>query len=265
MGEIFDIGLRNYWSNVNHVAIVVTDIGRSVNFYSGVIGMNQIIRPDFDRHGAWLTFGNVDLHLIKGKPAVHSDQDLIVGHIAVIVDTVRMEELRIRLMQLGYPSRRNVSVPNPELSEVVSQAFVRDPDGYYIEFCACQPLESYLSDAMAKNRQETMSISRIVAFDKFGKILCEKAVKSKKNLEDMRDCGKKLAAEQRTPDWMDGVDESKLANLMKRRETYCDITQNADEDQLKRLLVKHSNHIPAVIQDLELWVRTKGSYTAIPP
>ena len=42
--------------------------------------------PDFhDRHGAWLTFGNVDLHLIKGRPAVHADDDLIVSHIAIVV------------------------------------------------------------------------------------------------------------------------------------------------------------------------------------
>ena len=26
----------------------------------------------------------------------------------------------------------------------VIQAFVRDPDGYYIEFCGCEPLENYL-------------------------------------------------------------------------------------------------------------------------
>ena len=28
-------------------------------------------------HGAWLTMGNVDLHLIKGRPAVHADDDLV--------------------------------------------------------------------------------------------------------------------------------------------------------------------------------------------
>ena len=44
------------------------------------------LSPDFlDRHGAWLTFGNVDLHLIKGRPAVHADDDLIVSHIAIVV------------------------------------------------------------------------------------------------------------------------------------------------------------------------------------
>ena len=31
---------------------------------------------------------NVDLHLIKGRPAVHADDDLIVGHIAIVVSDV---------------------------------------------------------------------------------------------------------------------------------------------------------------------------------
>ena len=47
--DIFKTGLKTYWSSVNHIAIVVTDIGRSVGFYANVIGMQQVIRPDFDR------------------------------------------------------------------------------------------------------------------------------------------------------------------------------------------------------------------------
>jgi hypothetical protein len=66
----------------------------------------------FQRHGAWLTFGNVDLHLIKGIPAVHPDDDLIVSHIALVVED-KMTELRARLKKMGVKSRKNVSVPNP--------------------------------------------------------------------------------------------------------------------------------------------------------
>ena len=55
--------------------------------------------------------GNIDLHLIKGRPAVHSDDDLIVSHIAITVSD--MTELRRRLKELNVASRKNVSVPNP--------------------------------------------------------------------------------------------------------------------------------------------------------
>ena len=62
-----------------------------------------------------MTFGNIDLHLIKGRPAVHPDDDLIVSHIAITVTD--MEELRKRLAKLKVPSRKNVSVPNPADSD----------------------------------------------------------------------------------------------------------------------------------------------------
>ncbi len=42
-------GVSDLWTNVNHVAIVVSDIGKSLAFYADVIGMKQVLRPDFDR------------------------------------------------------------------------------------------------------------------------------------------------------------------------------------------------------------------------
>ena len=56
---------------------------------------------------------NVDLHLIKGRPAVHADDDLIVGHIAITVSGEKMDILRERLTSMGVKFRKNVSVPNP--------------------------------------------------------------------------------------------------------------------------------------------------------
>lgn len=108
----------------------------------------------FSRHGAWLTFGNVDLHLIKGRPAVHSDDDLIVSHIAITVSD--MDTIREKLKSLGCPYRTNISVPNPSDTDTgrVEQAFVRDPDGYYIEFCNCEKLEKFLQSQMTEHEKK---------------------------------------------------------------------------------------------------------------
>ena len=46
-------GVSNLWSAVNHIAIVVSDVGRSLAFYTDIVGMKQVIRPNFDRY---LTF-----------------------------------------------------------------------------------------------------------------------------------------------------------------------------------------------------------------
>ena len=106
-------GLSKLWTSVNHIAITVSDVGRSLGFYSNIIGLKQVVRPDFDRHGAWLTIGNVDLHLIKGKPIVPDDDNLVVGHIALTVPEENFEELMEKLNDLGVQSRENLSVPNP--------------------------------------------------------------------------------------------------------------------------------------------------------
>ena len=45
---------------------------------------------------------------------MHPDDDLIVGHIAIEVESEHMAKIRQGLQQLGWKSRKNVSVPNPD-------------------------------------------------------------------------------------------------------------------------------------------------------
>ena len=45
---------------------------------------------------------------------MHPDDNLIVGHIALEVELEGMMKVRERLQQLGWKSRKNVSVPNPD-------------------------------------------------------------------------------------------------------------------------------------------------------
>jgi len=72
---------------ITHVALIVSDVGRSTYFYSDILGLEQVKRPNFDRHGAWLSLGGgIELHLIKGKPLVHDGSHLIVNHIALDVE-----------------------------------------------------------------------------------------------------------------------------------------------------------------------------------
>ena len=44
-----DKGVSDLWSSVNHIAIVVSDVGTSLSFYTDIIGMKQVFRPNFDR------------------------------------------------------------------------------------------------------------------------------------------------------------------------------------------------------------------------
>lgn len=102
-------GLAELVQMVNHIALIVSDVGRSVSFYADVLGCQQINRPNFDRHGAWFTLGNVELHLIKGVPLVHTGNNLIVSHIAI--DVTDAAEAFERLKEMEIPFEINVSVP----------------------------------------------------------------------------------------------------------------------------------------------------------
>jgi Glyoxalase/Bleomycin resistance protein/Dioxygenase superfamily len=94
---------------VNHIALIVSDVGRSASFYTDVLGCQQINRPNFDRHGAWFTLGNVELQLIKVEPLVHTGSNLIVSHIAIDVSETKKAFQRLKDMEV--PLEINVSVP----------------------------------------------------------------------------------------------------------------------------------------------------------
>jgi len=239
------VGVSDLWNSVNHIAIVVSDVGRSCAFYGGTLGMQQVMRPDFDRHGAWFTLGNIDLHLIKGRPAVHPDADLIVGHIALNIGKEEdMERLIARLKTLRVAYRENVSVPNPD-SNIgrVKQAFVRDPDGYYLEFCSCDGLHEYL-DSRMEAQSRTLDVEKINMAIYLRQFLKSWATNAKQGVT---------------------VDETKLNNLLARQKVFGDITQSASPLQLEELLRIYNNDIPTVIMALKDIVAKQGAKNFIPP
>lgn len=144
-----DVPLSNHIRSVNHIALIVSDVSKSLDFYKNVMSFEQIRRPNFDAHGAWLTMGNVELHLIKGKPVVYDGDDLVVGHISI--DAQDINGVLTKLKMLKVPYRKNTSVPsgadagttntnendNMMSTKIVTQFFFRDPDGYYLEICNC--------------------------------------------------------------------------------------------------------------------------------
>ena len=135
-------GLGNLITKGNHIALTVSDVGKSLWFYSDILGLQQIRRPNFDRHGAWLTMGNIELHLILGNPVVPSGKDLIVGHISL--ETSNIKEVLRQLKKMNIPFQTNVSVPKADEKEgIVTQFFLRDPDGYYVEICNCDILTDF--------------------------------------------------------------------------------------------------------------------------
>jgi len=268
-------GLGDLVRSLNHVAIIVSDVGRSLSFYVEVLGFQQIQRPNFDRHGGWCTMGNVELHLIKGRPVVHSGEDLIVSHLAL--ETENPELVLEKLIEMNVPFRQNISVPDPKKAREntvesftdskgkVTQYFIRDPDGYYLEICNCDILTKFCLEAEAKQFESkdkqaslmdiffgTYSEGQCLAPDftvgSVFKIACVvKRLIKRARINLRRDIGEHLAEELRGVVTADAADEVLLTRLRNRQKTYSDVTQGFTYQDLIKALKRSGNDMPKTI------------------
>eukprot|EP00438_Fugacium_kawagutii_P015469 Skav212878 [mRNA] locus=scaffold1006:101956:103305:+ [translate_table: standard] len=268
-------GMGDLIRSVNHIAIIVSDVGRSLAFYTEIIGFQQIQRPNFDRHGAWLTMGNLELHLIKGVPNAPTGRDLIVSHIAL--ETVHPHKVLEKLLEFEVPFRQNISVPDPkkarenlveafETSEgKITQYFVRDPDGYYLEICNCDILTAFclfkekdaaamekrpgyvpkykkLMDAMlskyVESGQMTPSVFRLPQLFKTGFIAHRWGERAFDERVETALSGVMEAAEP---------DPEISERFMGRQKTYCDICQGFSNEELASALCRSGNHAPTAL------------------
>jgi Ca2+-binding EF-hand superfamily protein/catechol 2,3-dioxygenase-like lactoylglutathione lyase family enzyme len=249
-------GLGTLLKRVNHVAIIVEDIGTSLTFYSDLIGFQVIKRPNFDRYGAWLTMGNVELHLIKGPPIVHKGDNLIVPHISLETDDV--EEVLKRLLKLGIQFSRNVSVPDANEKKPVTQYFLTDPDGYYIEICNCGILTEFclnLNPDLFFTYKELVNKIEISNFFDLAML----AEKVKHNIKsDLKD----YILPQES--WAEEADPKKLENLFQRTSVYGDCVQGETKESLSEALRASNNHVPTAIRIIRHKHRKNGQQL-IPP
>ena len=115
-------------SQLNHVAIHVADVERSVTFYRDVLGLVQIPRPAFSFPGAWFQIGSEqELHIIGER-----QQEVIShnrgNHYALLVDDFDAWERHLLACGAQF-------VPRRKRPDGALQLFVIDPDGHYVELC----------------------------------------------------------------------------------------------------------------------------------
>jgi catechol 2,3-dioxygenase-like lactoylglutathione lyase family enzyme len=121
------------FKQVSHVSITVTDVQKARDFYTGVLGFQEIPRPAFDFPGIWYSLGgDLQLHIILNdqlvRPAV--ERETIVAryaHFALWTDDC--DETAAKLVALGLPNRDVISGPTG-----LRQIFVKDTDGNMVEF-----------------------------------------------------------------------------------------------------------------------------------
>lgn len=116
---------------IDHVSLGVTDVEKSIAFYTHIIGLTPIDRPQFTFKGAWFHIATgQQLHLIEKEtdPIVRSSGTRS-NHFALLVDDI-----------LPYHHRcveNNIDVIGPkQRPDGMWQLFIPDPDKHYIELTA---------------------------------------------------------------------------------------------------------------------------------
>ena len=117
---------------LDHVALFVADVPRSVHFYQNILGWEPLPRPAFDFPGAWFHLGGgQQLHLLGDEHASPVLDPSVFGsrrnHFAVRVANVAEAA--------AYFAERGLTFTGPKpRPDGVPQVFLQDPDGYWIEF-----------------------------------------------------------------------------------------------------------------------------------
>ena len=125
-------------SGFSHVAVKITDVEKSRNFYENVIGLKKIPRPKINIPGEWYGVGDNALHLIGGQRRTDGI-DPTGPHMAIQVED--LEETKKTLNEMGIPfldaataMRGMAANLSPEAQRMVGrQIWVQDPDGNVIE------------------------------------------------------------------------------------------------------------------------------------
>src|SRR5438552_2774459 len=120
-----------------HTMLRVSDLQRSIDFYTRVLGMNLLRTTDRPEQKYTLAFvafgqgnadGNAELELTYNYGVDHYELGSAYGHMAFGVDDIRQTCERIR--QAGAAITRE---PGPVKGGTTVIAFVEDPDRYKIE------------------------------------------------------------------------------------------------------------------------------------
>jgi lactoylglutathione lyase len=118
---------------LNHVAIHVSDVERSCEFYRMVLKLESMDRPAFTFPGAWFRLGDQqELHIIgERRDPVHSQNR--GNHFALRADDLGPWETHLQKLKIEYRPPK----PRPDGA---MQLFLRDPDGHTIELFTSPPI-----------------------------------------------------------------------------------------------------------------------------
>ncbi|MDB5945101.1 MAG: Glyoxalase/bleomycin resistance protein/dioxygenase [Ramlibacter sp.] len=111
---------------MNHFTVIAEDLERTLEFYVGVLGLEQGHRPDLGFAGAWLYAGGTPiLHVYADRP-VPAGRSGVIDHMAFSARGLRKVKARFDERGLKYDLRQQRGAGTWQL-------FCHDPNGAKVE------------------------------------------------------------------------------------------------------------------------------------
>jgi lactoylglutathione lyase len=119
-------------AHINHLAIYVVDLKRSVDFYTGVFNLDTIPEPFHDNKHAWYRIGpGMALHVIAG--AQQPKEYFLNNHMCFSVPSVDNFVTMLKQKNIPWLNAKGEKMLITTRVDGVKQVWVNDPDGYFIE------------------------------------------------------------------------------------------------------------------------------------
>jgi len=116
--------------DIDHVAVVTTDVQRAAKFYTEALGFREVGRLETSHSGTliFLGLGGTTVELFGGgKPGSGDTGEVGYRHIALAVDDADAEYERLKAMGVEF------TMEPATVESGLRIAFLKDPDGSPIE------------------------------------------------------------------------------------------------------------------------------------
>jgi lactoylglutathione lyase len=116
----------------NHAALCSKDLKKSNAFYTSVLNLKIIPNPFKDTVHTWYNIApNVAMHVIQGDCS--TAPKLIGDHICFSVPSITKFIALLNEKKITYSNWKGVAGQVEHRVDGVSQVYIQDPDGYWIE------------------------------------------------------------------------------------------------------------------------------------
>lgn len=123
---------KNNPAVLNHIAVYVTDLEKSTDFYKNVFEFKQIPEPFHDGKHTWFSLGAAgQLHLIKGAKGKGSfDKN---EHLCFSVSSIPPFIEKLKAQNISYEDWAGAAQSITLRVDGIKQIYFQDPDGHWLE------------------------------------------------------------------------------------------------------------------------------------